>query len=228
MIRERVSTRGVIRPLEPPSELGAMTLPPELIGVVSELAARRYIDGRTKYDQKFRREIKAIHKQREKNLDAARKDSSNAKTMAQLQTALFQDSDDKGHFLDELKHPSSPKSGKTLRDGLSSAGSLTWAWALDEERPPPSSIVARRDTREARALARIADSVAEPEHTMSGNNLWRLMTTFLTLGPETSKEDAGDRLRTLDEDAATQEPLEGKRKASTSERLKLKLGLSSH
>ena len=53
MIRERVSTRGVIRALEPESELSAFRLPPELIGEISELAVRRYMDGTQKFGKKF-------------------------------------------------------------------------------------------------------------------------------------------------------------------------------
>ena len=63
------------------------------------------------------------------------------------------------------------------------AGSWNWSWALDEdEHPPPSSIVSRRDTWEARQLARIADIM--PEHTISGNKLWQHLVTFLTVTPD--------------------------------------------
>jgi hypothetical protein len=238
MIRERVSTQGVIRPLEPPSELSAMTLPPDMIGVISELAARRYIEGRTKYDHKFRREIKAIHRARQKHLDAARKDAGKSKNLAHLQAVLFDDSD-KTHGGDSKKDKKGSGEGKSLRDGVAAAGasSWTWAWALDEERPPPSSIVARRDTQEARALARIADSVTEPGSAISGNKLWSIMMTFLTLGPDHSKnaEGAGDRLRTLEEEANAEtadvsgeaKPSSNAAKVSRSQKLKEKLGLSS-
>ncbi|KAF9033501.1 hypothetical protein BDZ89DRAFT_1131010 [Hymenopellis radicata] len=37
MIRERVSTKGVVRPLEPEDQLAATTYPPELLGTISEL-----------------------------------------------------------------------------------------------------------------------------------------------------------------------------------------------
>lgn len=76
---------------------------------------------------------------------------------------------------------------KGIKDGLKTSGSWSWAWALDtDERPPPSSIVARRDTQEAVELARIADQsvLAEEDVVMSGNNLWSLMVNFLTASPD--------------------------------------------
>jgi hypothetical protein len=223
MIRERVSTQGVIRPLEPASELSAMNVPADMIGIVSELAARRYIAGRTKFDHKFRREIKSIHRARQKNLAAARKDASSKKTMSQLQAALFQDSDTQGQ-------PGPSHGEKRMSDGLSAIANSNWtlAWALEQERPPPSSLVARRDTQEARALARIADFA--DESAMSGNNLWGILMTFLTLGPDNSKGAApGDRLADLENqanpgDASDASPAKPAR--SKSRRLKEKLSLS--
>ncbi|TCD60789.1 hypothetical protein EIP91_009518 [Steccherinum ochraceum] len=176
MIRERVSTRGAIRPLEPEAELSAFALPPELIGVVSELAMRRYIDGKAKFDRKFRKSVKTIEKRRKRNFDfeTAKKDAM--KNMSQLQT-----------YLDDQKRARGPSQKvKGVREGLEASGSWSWAWALDvDERPPPSSIVSRRDTVEAVRLARIADqSVLVTENTMTGNNLWSMIVNFLTVTPE--------------------------------------------
>lgn len=57
----------------------------------------------------------------------------------------------------------------------------SWSWAVSGENPPASSIVARRDTTEARRLARIADqSVAQEESKLSGNKLWNILANFLT------------------------------------------------
>jgi hypothetical protein len=222
MIRERVSTQGIIRPMESPSDTLALSLDPNLIGVVSELAARRYIDGKTKFDHRFRREIKAIQRTREKNLEAAKRDASRKRTIphSHLQAVLFQDSE---KISGGERRDASTEGGKSLKEGLLSAGasSWTWAWALEEETPPPSSIAARRDTHEARALARIADSVAEAESAMSGNNLWGTLMTFLTLGPDPSKSaSSGERLRTLDEQGDADEPVEVPQ--SSSQRLKQK------
>jgi hypothetical protein len=157
MIRERVSTQGLIRPLEPESELGALNVPSSIIGEISELAAKRYIEGRGKFDKKFARTIRHIEKERLRNIERAKKDVT--QTLAQLQTYLHQE---------DGESPRSDKPAddrKGIREGLmATSGSWAWAWALDEdERPPPSSIAARRDTEEARRLARIADQHVIPE-----------------------------------------------------------------
>ena len=62
MIRERVSTHGVLRPLEPEEELTAFKLPSEVIGEISELAVRRWMDGTAKFGKKFGKTAKAIEK----------------------------------------------------------------------------------------------------------------------------------------------------------------------
>lgn len=175
MIRERVSTKGVIRPLEPEEELAAFCLPPELVGVVSELALRRYNDGHAKFSQKFAKTTKSIMKQRTRNLSRAKKDT--VKNMSQLQNFIERDGPDPAPQREPLK---------SIKEGLDVAGSWSWAWALDaDETPPPSSIVSRRDTNEARRLAKIADqAVLMDEHVMSGNNLWSLIIDFLTVNPD--------------------------------------------
>lgn len=195
MVRERVSTHGVTRPLEPEDEMSAFSLPPELIGVVSELAMRRYIDAKTKFDKKFSGTYKTIEKQRHKNLEFAKKHAT--RNMLQLQSYMAQD--DRQDTI------------KGVKEGLVASGSWSWAWALDmDEKPPPSSIVARRDTQEAVTLARIADqSVLAEENIISGNNLWSLMVNFLTATPDKKqhhhqekkqppgedKESKGERIR---------------------------------
>jgi len=52
---------------------------------------------------------------------------------------------------------------------------------LDEnERPPPSSIAARRDTAEARQLALIADrAVVADTSEINANSLWSIVMNFL-------------------------------------------------
>lgn len=175
MIRERVSTRGVIRPLEPEEDLTAFALPPDLVGVVSELAMRRYLDGKSKFDKKFHKRSTKIAKKRRHNLETAKKDA--LKNMTQLQTYLEDE---------KRAHGGPPEKFNGVHERLLSSGSWSWAWALDvDEHPPSSSIVSRRDTGEAVRLARIADqSVLAEEHIMSGNNLWSMIVNFLTVTPE--------------------------------------------
>ncbi|KAK7691765.1 hypothetical protein QCA50_005166 [Cerrena zonata] len=174
MIRERVSTRGVIRPLEPEHELSAFSLPDELVGVVSELALRRYLDGKTKFDKKFHSTTQTIAKRRLRHFETARRDAT--RKMNQLQT----------YFEDGQLRQGSDDKAKDLKENLLEIGSWNWAWALEaDEHPPPSSIVSRRDTAEAVELARIADqSVLSDEHMFSGNNLWSMVVNFLTVVPD--------------------------------------------
>ena len=179
MIRERVSTHGVIRPLEPETELPAMKVPSELIGTLSELAIRRYVTGKEIFDKKFARAIKRIEKHRLRNIDRASRDM-------RQHIAVLQ------HYLDRESSAVASTSSNTGVDRttaevtLSAPSSWNMAWALDEdERPPPSSIVARRDTEEALKLARVADeAVLASEHTLSANNLWNVIISFLMDTPE--------------------------------------------
>ncbi|KIP11336.1 hypothetical protein PHLGIDRAFT_21763 [Phlebiopsis gigantea 11061_1 CR5-6] len=171
MLRERVSTHGVIRALEPEDELSAFSLPPELIGVVSELAMRRYHDAHVRFARKFSGTTHTIEARRRRNLDTAHRDAQ--RSMQQLQ-AYFSGKEKSERFVG-------------LKAGVPARGSWSWAWALDaDERPPPSSIVARRDTQEAVELARIADQavLSEEDVIMSGNNLWSLVVSFLTASPD--------------------------------------------
>ncbi|KAJ7287089.1 Alpha/Beta hydrolase protein [Mycena rebaudengoi] len=180
MIRERVSTRGVLRPLEPEAELDALTVPPDVIGVVSELAVRRFIEGSQLFDRKFAGTTKTVEKHRQRNLDRAQKD------------------------LNFLGREGEGKSGSDKDGLLASTGSWSWAWALDtNETPPPSSIVSRRDTQEARRLARFAEQpMLQQKHSMTGNNLWSVMINFLTANPDKDKE------KTVKSKASSDEKLE--------------------
>lgn len=167
MIRERVSTQGVIRPLEPADKIDALHVPPAIIGFLSERALRRYLEGKVVFDQKYAKESQAIERTRRRNIELAKKDIS--RNLTQLQA------------LQNERAPGKQKdSSQAFRDGLeSSTGAWGWAWA--DERPPPSSIVSRRDTDESRRLARIADqSVLQDEAQMSSNSLWAVITNFLT------------------------------------------------
>ena len=69
MIRERVSTHGIIRALEPEPELPAMQVSPELIGTPTEHAMRRYLAGHAHFEKKFAHALRRIVKQRQQNLE---------------------------------------------------------------------------------------------------------------------------------------------------------------
>ncbi|EED85396.1 candidate lipase/esterase from carbohydrate esterase family CE10 [Postia placenta Mad-698-R] len=181
MIRERVTTKGVVRPLEPEEELVALQFSEELIGEISELVVRRYFDGRAKFDKKFAKVTKSIEKERRRNIDRAHNDA--IRKMAHLQAHPYSEEQDADGGKGKERTP------KGIQDGLINAGSWPWGWALEEdEAPPPSSIVARRDTDEARRLARIADQAfLVDENALSGNNLWSVIVEFLTKSPDKSK-----------------------------------------
>ncbi|PCH35593.1 alpha/beta-hydrolase [Wolfiporia cocos MD-104 SS10] len=196
MIRERVATNGVIRPLEPESELPAMQFPEELVGTLSELVVRRYYKGRDKFSRKFTKAAKSIEKKRRHNLARAQTDTM--RNMSQLQTYLSQDE----HAVSD-PHPRV----HGIQEGMISAATWPWAWALDlDEEPPPSSIVARRDTEEARRLARIADQAfLADENAISGNNLWSVVVDFLTKAPHKHNHGDGEKDTQIDDDDTHQE-----------------------
>lgn len=177
MIRERVSTNGVIRPLEPEAELPAFQLPEELVGEVNELVVRRYFAGREEFEGRFAKVYKSVAKERRRNLQRHAHDAMHH--ISQLHNALSSGEPEKGR----KRRVATPKG---IQEGLISTGSWPWAWVLDvDEAPPPSSIVARRDTEEARRLMQIADQAfLMDEHTMSGNHLWNVIVEFLTKSPD--------------------------------------------
>ncbi|KAH0829091.1 hypothetical protein J3R83DRAFT_2555 [Lanmaoa asiatica] len=129
MIRERVSTQGIIRPLESADKIDALHVPPAIIGVLSERGVRRYLEGKALFDRKYAKESSTIEKKRNRNIDLAKRDITRNLT-----------------HLQELQNVRTPGKNKetsqAFRDGLeSSTGAWGWAWA--DERPPPSSIVSR-------------------------------------------------------------------------------------
>ncbi|EJD46838.1 alpha/beta-hydrolase [Auricularia subglabra TFB-10046 SS5] len=159
MIRERVSTLGVIRPLEPASEIPALCKPPERVGVISEASAKRYLEARVAFDKRFGGTSKSVQRARSRHLSKAHKESR--RVMDALARAPVE----------------------TLTLGTVSS------WYLDgDENPPPSSLVARRDTAEARRLGMIADqSLSQEETRLSGNSLWSAVANFLSTSPEVEK-----------------------------------------
>lgn len=155
MIRERVSTQGVVRPLEPASQIYACTMPLEEICVLNERSVRRYIEGQAVWGKKFAGVTKSIEKSREKNLKLARKEG--VKTMDYIRTQLHKSNAKQGQELDARsgsgvdvvpssaevdaadEHDEVPVSEVNANNVLGSRH-WTWGWVLDGENPPPSSI----------------------------------------------------------------------------------------
>ena len=158
--------------MEPANELAALQVAADAVGAVSEPSLRRYLQGKAKFDAKFSGTLKSIGKERDRNLRLAHKEGD--KSLGHLESYLRKVTEKSDCGEDVLDSPRFQKF---------TAGSWNWSWALDEdEHPPPSSIVSRRDTWEARQLAMIADIM--PENTLSGNNLWQHLVTFLTVTPD--------------------------------------------
>lgn len=170
-IRERVSIRGVIRPLEAEAELPAFQLEPELIGVVSKDSLSRYIQGKADYKVKFSDTLKKVADERKRHLDLAFQEGDESLVHLEYHLHTIAEESESGQSV-----PDSTRSQKVAAEGWK------WCWALDDdEHPPPSSIVSRRDTREARRLAMIADTMPGDAN---GNNLWQDMVSFLTITPD--------------------------------------------
>lgn len=158
--------------MEAEAELPAFQLKTDLVGAICEASLRRYIQGKAKYDDKFSGTLKGIVRERKRNLKLAHKEGD--KYLGHLESYLQKVTEKSDGGQNVLESPRLQKV---------TAGSWNLSWALDEdEHPPPSSIVSRRDTWEARQLAMIADIT--PENTFSGNNLWQHLVTFLTVTPD--------------------------------------------
>jgi hypothetical protein len=172
MIRERVAVDGKCRPLEPESELGAMAMPPDEIGCIKEGAALRYLNGQALWDKKFKHAIKTVQRHRKKNLKQAReKDSvkisdmwaeraaeartkhlkppsesqSSTRTSSDIETDGWETNDEAAlperHHRHQFGH--GDKALDLPEDMLDK--SWSWKWALEDEAPPPSAVVSRRD-----------------------------------------------------------------------------------
>ena len=168
MIRERVSTKGVVRPLELETELDALQLQSEYVGRLSERTINRFLKEREIFHKKFSHNVNSIEKHRRRNLERSKHDT--IKRLGFLR-----------QFLQKFDEVETEKRNETVVF----SPRWSWAWALDEEEdPPPSSIVSRRDTEEARKLAEVADqAVLGEDHAVSGNNLWSVVINFLTATP---------------------------------------------
>ncbi|KAH7032154.1 hypothetical protein B0J12DRAFT_680803 [Macrophomina phaseolina] len=64
MIRQRINRHGAIRPLEPPSELEALTLAPSEIGVIKEGPVRKWMNIQQKWAKKYEKEKRSVQKKR--------------------------------------------------------------------------------------------------------------------------------------------------------------------
>jgi hypothetical protein len=186
MIRERVSTQGIVRELEPEEQLSAFSISPEQVGTLPQAAIARYMTAREKMERRYKRVRARINEARERA-------ASDASHHAFAQMTRLQ------HYLD--RQPNEGTISEAMRANLLGA-SWGLAWALDsDEHPPPSSIVARRDTKEALALAHIADqAIFADETSLNVNNLWGLVMNFFNASPRDAKRRQRERMVGRDKD----------------------------
>ncbi|KAH9055379.1 hypothetical protein EDB87DRAFT_1333457 [Lactarius vividus] len=126
MIRERVATNGTIRALEPERDLPGLHVDPAHLGIVSARWAGVYVPSMQRHEKKYAGCMRQIARRRERAIALLRSQGPRE--------------------IEEEKKAEVEGEGWSV------------AWALDDpdERPPPSSLVARCDTAEALALARAA------------------------------------------------------------------------
>ncbi|KAJ9105166.1 hypothetical protein QFC19_003626 [Naganishia cerealis] len=165
-IRQRVSLNGECRPLEDAKDLPFLHLPLEEIGVVKEAPALRYLTGQALWDEKFKSVAKRIEKRRLAHLKEAERNGQKAIIKWKRHFAEKRDGRDEGKPFDEAAY---------IMDN-----DISWAWALQDEIPPPSAIVGRRDTSEAMALARMADRMTDEGMQIGALSLWTAMASFFS------------------------------------------------
>lgn len=158
IIRERVSTNGVLRPLEPEESLPGCTLPTSKLGVISETGARRYLEGQALWDKKFKDVSKKVARDRERHMKQTMKHVGNVLDRIQAKLDNVRRKDE---IVSEDKS-SGPRGALNAEPDDSQIRLIlnsplwTWNWALEGEDPPPSSIAARGDTVGSHACSRRA------------------------------------------------------------------------
>ncbi|WFC96443.1 hypothetical protein MBRA1_003100 [Malassezia brasiliensis] len=136
MIRERVDVNGKIRPMEPPGELSALKMPYEEVGLVKLSTYERFQEGHTLWDNRYKHTAGKVKRSRAKLERRAQRMLNKARAEGLL--------DDCGDI------DRSP-------NGTQWADLATYGPAdLLNEEPPPSSIVRRRDTRDALAILKLS------------------------------------------------------------------------
>ncbi|WVQ99705.1 hypothetical protein IAU59_006846 [Kwoniella sp. CBS 9459] len=209
MIRERVSTTGSTRPLEPASELGGMQMPLDEAGYLKEGPVMRYINGQALWDKKYRRAAKTVTRKREKNLKIAHREGRKI-GMEWLKRAREK------HGLDgrKMEGPADEPGTGGERDGEGNVDegegndildqSWSWTWALNGEAPPPSAVVSRRDFAEARQLALMADRLdSAHDSSFHGLTIWVGLASFFSHSSDRGK--ASDALKAIKEARKAQE-----------------------
>ncbi|KAI0700770.1 alpha/beta-hydrolase [Cytidiella melzeri] len=152
MLHERVNISGEVRPMEPKEEIEALKIPPQEIGVIKEGPVKRWLTGQDLWDEKFKRQAHKVVRKRE---------SYNKKVEELVKRAR-----ENGLVLHgDSSRSSMHRTASAL--SFSSQGEIMASrrWGpldIDDEQPPPSSIVGRRDNRESLAMIRKAIYYSAP------------------------------------------------------------------
>ncbi|KAH9819458.1 arylacetamide deacetylase [Melampsora americana] len=164
MIRERVGVNGKIRRLEDESQLKALSLNKESIGVIQEGPVRRWAEGKEIWNHKFMKLYKKIQSQRDHHIKKATEEHKE-RTKERRKSALPQTNQQQ-----QQQH---------IEHSLLRCNSLDNLRNVERilERPPPSSIAARKDTGEARKLAKALDEQVKSKGGQ-GSQLWSRFHQF--------------------------------------------------
>ncbi|KAG1755513.1 Alpha/Beta hydrolase protein [Suillus lakei] len=140
MIRERVDIHGRVRSMEPKEDISALQIRPSEIGIIKEETLLKWLEGQEEWDRRFKYRATKVMKKRKKYEAKANSMIKNARQRGLL---LVGESDD----LVERPTVRSNAAHGAIQDDR--------RWGpldLGDERPPPTAIAARQDTREALAL----------------------------------------------------------------------------
>ncbi|GAA5905176.1 uncharacterized protein JCM6883_006308 [Sporobolomyces salmoneus] len=201
MIRERISITGIVRPMEREEEMQALTLDPEDLGLIKEGPVKRYLAGKVIWDKKFAREQRSVNKNREKHLhksvkEEAKRITRRAEEAAKRKKTDLMDSRSKKHQQPlapdgpDQRVTDSPEPMDHVDEEAEETGGI---WDLHGENPPPSSIAARKDTSEARKLAKTLEEHYSRLHALA---LWSEIHDVVGHAPRedsTSSNGRGER-----------------------------------
>ncbi|GAA5887509.1 hypothetical protein JCM6882_001435 [Rhodosporidiobolus microsporus] len=206
MIRERISITGVVRPMEAIEDMSMLQLDKEDIGLIKEAPVKRYLAGRAIWDRKFRRVADKVQKERERHLKKSMREEATRITKRVSELAK-QKQNSSGSApsaagpssLDPNGPPSPPEQVTDSPEPLDIPGAgrrrastaeipigLEGVWDLHGENPPPSSLAGRKDTAEARKLAKVLDEHFSRLHAL---NLWAEIHDIVGGPPHRQKTD---------------------------------------
>lgn len=154
-VRQRISIKGVPRPMEPECEIPALQLPIDEIGIVKEAPVVRWLTGLQMYDKKYKSSAKKARRTRERNVHRAQ--------------MLLERARSAGVPVDELLVVGKEEETHSrLPDVLD----------IINERPPRSAICGRRDT--VSRLSRVGASLSQHATILQDESLVLLRNALLS------------------------------------------------